>query len=152
VENLSEELAATGLRPKSLIVEIAEKHLMQDADHMVARLQRLKELGVLIAVDDFGTGYSSVTYLGQFPVDAVKIDRSFVAAMAESQVSLGFVRTLVQLGRTLGLETLAVGIEEGWQLDWLQQELCEFGQGFLFSQPIAPEALEAILSLEALLS
>ena len=72
--------------------------------------------------------------------------------MADSPESVSFIRTLVQLGRTLGLETLAEGIEQGWQLESLQNEQCEFGQGFLFSQPIAPEALEAILSLEALLS
>ena len=142
----------TGLEPKSLIIEIAETSLMQDTDSTIRQLNKLKKLGVLVAVDDFGTGYSSLAYLRQFPVDALKIDRSFIAAMADSPESAGFIRTLVQLGRTLGLETLAEGIEQGWQLESLQNEQCEFGQGFLFSQPIAPEALEALLSLEALLA
>ena len=152
VDHLREALASTAIPPASLIIEIAETSLWHNPDATIARLRQLKELGVLIAVDDFGTGYSPDAYLGQFPVDAVKIDRSFVAAMADSPESLNFVRTLVQLGRTLGLETTAEGIEQGWQLERLQHEQCEFGQGFLFSQPLVPEALEAILSLEALLS
>jgi len=125
---------------------------MRDTKSTIRRLQRLKELGVLVAVDDFGTGCSSLAYLRQFPIDALKIDRSFIAAMADSPESSNFIRTLVQLGQTLGLETLAEGIEEDWQLRRLQDQRCAFGQGFLFSQPIAPEALEAIMSLETLLS
>ncbi len=152
IEQVLETLVTTGLEPKSLIIEISETSLMQDTDSTIRQLNKLKKLGVLVAVDDFGTGYSSLAYLRQFPVDALKIDRSFIAAMADSPESAGFIRTLVQLGRTLGLETLAEGIEQGWQLESLQNEQCEFGQGFLFSQPIAPEALEALLSLEALLA
>ncbi|HLN06451.1 MAG TPA: bifunctional diguanylate cyclase/phosphodiesterase, partial [Acidimicrobiales bacterium] len=152
VDQVRETLSATALRPSSLIVEVTETSLMQATDAMTRQLRKLKELGVLIAVDDFGTGGSSLDHLREFPIDALKIDRSFIAAMADSPGAVSFIRMLMHIGRTLGVETLAEGIEQGWQLETLQHEQCEFGQGFLFSQPIAPEALEAILSLEALLS
>jgi len=152
VDRVQETLTATTLRPDLLSLEVAETSLMRDTEATIRRLQRLKELGVLVAIDDFGTGCSSLAYLRQFPIDALKIDRSFVAAMADSPESSNFIRTLVQLGQALGLETLAEGIEEDWQLKRLQDQRCDFGQGFLFSQPIAPEALEAIMSLETLLS
>ena len=89
---------------------------MRDADATVRRLREIKDLGVHVAIDDFGTGYSSLAYLRQFPVDALKIDRSFIAAMADSPESGALIHTLVELGRTLGLETLAEGIEDNDQL------------------------------------
>jgi diguanylate cyclase (GGDEF)-like protein len=152
VDRVQETLTATTLRPELISLELAETSLMRDTESTIRRLQRLKELGVLVAIDDFGTGCSSLAYLRKFPIDALKIDRSFISAMADSPESSNFIRTLVQLGQTLGLETVAEGIEEDWQLKRLQDQRCEFGQGFLFSQPIAPEALEAIMSLETLLS
>ncbi len=121
---------------------------MRDADATVRRLREIKDLGVHVAIDDFGTGYSSLAYLRQFPVDALKIDRSFIAAMADSPESGALIHTLVELGRTLGLETLAEGIEDNDQLHKLQEEHCDRGQGFLFSRPIEPQAMEAFL-LEA---
>ena len=104
---------------------------MRDAEATVARLRRLKELGVMIAIDDFGTGYSSLAYLRQFPVDVLKIDRSFVAEMDGSHDSAALVHTLVELGRTLGLTTLAEGIEDDSQLEILRAERCESGAGLL---------------------
>ncbi|MGD0638424.1 MAG: EAL domain-containing protein, partial [Nitrososphaerales archaeon] len=101
----------------------------------------LKEIGVRIAIDDFGTGYSSLAYLRQFPVDALKIDRSFVTHISESEESGALIHTLVQLGKTLHLETLAEGIEEKDQLARLRSEECDSGQGFLFSRPLDPEAV-----------
>jgi EAL domain-containing protein (putative c-di-GMP-specific phosphodiesterase class I) len=147
-----ETLSVTALDPGSLVIDVAEPSLMKDTDTMSRRLRELKELGVLVAVDDFGTGCSSLAHLRQFPIDALKIDRSFVAAMADSSEAISSIHALVQFGRTLGIETLADGIEEDWQLASLQNEQCKFGQGSLFSQPIAPEALEAILALEPLFS
>jgi diguanylate cyclase (GGDEF)-like protein/PAS domain S-box-containing protein len=146
VDHVREALSGSGLDPGSLILEVTETTLMRDTDATVSRLKALKELGVLVAVDDFGTGYSSLAYLRQFPVDALKIDRSFVTAMGDSAESVALVRTLVQLGRTLGIETLAEGIEEQWQLQRLQGENCERGQGFLFSRPVDPTAIEALLA------
>ena len=146
VDHVRGALSASGLDPGSLILEVTETTLMRDTEATVSRLKALKKLGVLVAVDDFGTGYSSLAYLRQFPVDALKIDRSFVAAMGDSAESVALVHTLVQLGRTLGIETLAEGIEEQWQLQRLQVENCERGQGFLFSRPVDPEAIEALLT------
>ncbi|MGO9333095.1 MAG: putative bifunctional diguanylate cyclase/phosphodiesterase [Acidimicrobiales bacterium] len=152
VDLVRETLSVTALEPGSLVIDVAEPSLMKDSDTMSRRLRALKELGVLVAVDDFGTGCSSLAHLRQFPIDALKIDRSFVAAMADSSEAISSIHALVQLGRSLGIETLAEGIEEDWQLESLQHEQCKFGQGSLFSQPIAPEALEAILALEPLFS
>ncbi len=146
VGHLTEALSASGLDPSALVIEVTESTLMRDTDATVNRLRRLKEIGVLVAIDDFGTGYSSMAYLRQFPVDALKIDRSFIAGMQDSAESAALVHTLVQLGRTLGVETLAEGIEEDWQLQDLQEERCERGQGFLFSRPLESDAVEAFLA------
>jgi len=102
-------------------------------------------LGVRIAIDDFGTGYSSLAYLRQFPADALKIDRSFISGIASSKESSALIHTLVQLGRTLHIETLAEGIEDRAQLLTLQREHCDHGQGFLFSRPLDPDSLEEFL-------
>jgi EAL domain-containing protein (putative c-di-GMP-specific phosphodiesterase class I) len=119
---------------------------MRDANATVSRLQRLKEIGVMLAIDDFGTGYSSLAYLRQFPVDVLKIDRSFVAEMDGSHDSSALIHTLVELGRTLGLTTLAEGIEDDAQLEGLRAERCERGQGFYFSRPVEPTAIESLLA------
>ena len=111
------------------------------------RLRALKRLGVRIAIDDFGTGYSSLAYLRQFPADALKIDRSFIREIATSPQSTALIQTLVHLGQTLNIETLAEGIEEQAQLETLQREQCDRGQGFLFSRPLGVEALEEFLGI-----
>ena len=146
VDHVRLALEDSGLVPSQLVLEITETSLMSDSEETARRLQALKQLGVLISIDDFGTGYSSLAYLRQFPVDALKIDRSFVAGMADSPQSAAIVRSLVELGHTLGLETLAEGIEDLDQLKFLRNEHCQQGQGFLFSRPIEPSAIEAFLS------
>jgi diguanylate cyclase (GGDEF)-like protein/PAS domain S-box-containing protein len=145
VEDVRAALEANDLNPSSLIIEVTESTLMRDAHATVSRLKKLKDLGVLIAIDDFGTGYSSLAYLRQFPVDVLKIDRSFVADMDGSADSSALIHTLVELGRTLGLVTLAEGIEDASQLEELRSEQCDSGQGFIFSKPVTPEAVETIL-------
>jgi diguanylate cyclase (GGDEF)-like protein len=129
-------LHSTGLPPRSLIVEITETAIMRDTDSTVAVLHQLKKLGVRVAIDDFGTGYSSLAYLRQFPVDALKIDRSFIATMTETPAAGQLIHTLVQLGKALQLETLAEGIEHHNQLERLQVEGCASGQGYMFSAPL----------------
>jgi EAL domain-containing protein (putative c-di-GMP-specific phosphodiesterase class I) len=106
----------------------------------------LKSLGVLIAIDDFGTGYSSLAYLQQFPVDSLKIDRSFISGMAKSSEGDALLHTLMQLGKALNLETLAEGIEEPGQLEQLQSEKCDVGQGFLFAKPLPADEIEAFFA------
>ena len=145
VDHVQEALTRSGLDPRSLVIEVTESTLMKDANATVSRLKRLKEIGVMIAIDDFGTGYSSMAYLRQFPVDVLKIDRSFVAEMDGTPDSAALIHTLVELGRTLGLVTLAEGIEDDSQLEGLRNELCDRGQGFIFSRPVDPDAIEALL-------
>jgi diguanylate cyclase (GGDEF)-like protein len=150
IEDVRGALAHSGLDPTTLTLEITETTLMRDAEATAKRLRSLKELGVRIAIDDFGTGYSSLAYLRQFPVDALKIDRSFISGIAGSKGSAALIHTLVQLGKTLDIETLAEGIEEQSQLETLQREHCDHGQGFLFSRPLDVDAVEKFLNAEEL--
>jgi diguanylate cyclase (GGDEF)-like protein/PAS domain S-box-containing protein len=145
VGDVEAALSRSGLPASSLTLEITESTLMRDARVTVSRLQELKEIGVSIAIDDFGTGYSSMAYLRQFPVDILKIDRSFVADMSDSPGAHALVHTLVELGRTLGLVTLAEGIEVESQLEGLRRERCEIGQGYMFSRPVPPAVVERLL-------
>jgi len=145
IEDVSRALEGSGLDPTELTLEVTETTLMRDADATAKRLALLKDLGVRIAIDDFGTGYSSLAYLRQFPVDALKIDRSFISGVASSKGSTALIHTLVQLGKTLEIETLAEGIEEPAQLKALQRENCDQGQGFLFARPLSAEAVEEFL-------
>jgi len=145
--DIASALEGSGLEPDRLIVEVTESTLMRDVPGAVRRLNALKELGVRIAVDDFGTGYLSLSYLRRFPVDILKIDRSFVASVATGGEAGAMVHTLVQLGRSLGLETVAEGIEEPDQLARLRDEECETGQGFLYSGPLDAADVPAFLGL-----
>ena len=116
---------------------------MRNAADTAERLRAIKELGVRIAVDDFGTGYSSLAYLQQFPVDCLKIDRRFTHAITTSPESKALIRTLVQLGKDLGLKTLAEGVETTGEMDHLRIEHVNEAQGFLLSRPLDPQTLEA---------
>jgi EAL domain-containing protein (putative c-di-GMP-specific phosphodiesterase class I) len=138
VTDVSAALAASGLPPCALILEITESILMRDAETTTTRLKALKATGVRVAIDDFGTGYSSLAYLRQFPVDILKIDRSFITAMTESSEGEALLHTLVQLGKRLGLQTVAEGIETEDQLRRLQLQDCDTGQGFLIARPMPP--------------
>ena len=149
IASVREALAASAIDPATLILEITETTLMRDADATQRRLTDLKQLGVRLAIDDFGTGYSSMAYLRQFPVDVIKIDRSFISGIADSGEAATLIRTLVQMGKALGLETLAEGIEDDAQLAGLVREQCDSGQGFLFARPLAPIALEEFLDMPA---
>jgi diguanylate cyclase (GGDEF)-like protein len=145
VAQVQEALTTSGLRPGSLTLEITETVLMRDAEASAQHLHALKALGVRIAIDDFGTGYSSLSYLRQFPVDALKIDRSFISGVASNPEAKALIHTLVQLGKSLGIETLAEGIEETSQLDHLQREACDSGQGYLFARPISAAAVSELI-------
>jgi diguanylate cyclase (GGDEF)-like protein len=142
---IRDALQSSGLVASSLIIEVTETALMRDTSAALRRLQVIKDLGVLIAVDDFGTGYSSLAYLQQFPVDCIKIDKSFTNAIATSPESKALVRTLVQLGKDLGLKTLAEGVETTGELDLLRINDVDEIQGFLLSRPLDAETLESQL-------
>src|SRR5579859_2025469 len=138
-------LAASGLDPTALILEITETALMHNAEQTVSKLVQLRALGLRIAIDDFGTGYSSLAYLQQFPIDSLKIDRSFVAGITRSAHSKALIHTLVQLGKALNLTTIAEGNEQPAELAHLRTEACDKGQGFLFAEPLPADELGLLL-------
>jgi EAL domain-containing protein (putative c-di-GMP-specific phosphodiesterase class I) len=128
-------LLETGLAPARLELEITEGLLIGDFNRAVSILRRLKNLGVRIAMDDFGTGYSSLSYLQSFPLDKIKIDRSFIANLAHSQQAVAIVRAVIGLGRGLDLPVLAEGVETEEQLKFLVGESCNEIQGYFIGRP-----------------
>jgi diguanylate cyclase (GGDEF)-like protein len=143
VDHIRDALKSSRLSHTSLVIEVTETALMIDVDLSVERLHAIKDLGVRVAIDDFGTGYSSLGYLRQFPIDCIKIDKSFTNAMTASPESQALVKTFIQLGKDLGLKTLAEGVETISQMDLLRANNVAEVQGFLFSHPLEPEVLEA---------
>jgi diguanylate cyclase (GGDEF)-like protein len=142
-------LDETGLPATCLTLEITESGLMQRTRGTVSRLAELRDLGVHLAIDDFGTGYSSLSYLERFPVDILKIDRSFIADLSATGDRPPIARAIVELGRSLGLRVVAEGIERVDQAEWLVSVGCPLGQGYLFSRPLGPDATEAFLGADA---
>jgi diguanylate cyclase (GGDEF)-like protein len=146
VATVVESLEAAGLDPSLLSLEITESALVGDAQSTLDVLSRLKELGIGIELDDFGTGYSSLTYLRRFPIDAVKIDRSFVSGLATSPEDSAIVGAVISLGRSLGLPVIAEGVETNAQAEQLAALGCGLAQGFLFSRPMDAQATHELLS------
>jgi EAL domain-containing protein (putative c-di-GMP-specific phosphodiesterase class I) len=138
-------LSHSDLDPGALTIEITETTLMRNVEATARRLTAVKALGVRIAIDDFGTGYSSLAHLQRFPVDALKIDRSFILGLQNNQEGETLIHTLVQLGKSLSIETFAEGIEQQQELSLLRDEDCDSGQGFLFARPLDVQATEAFL-------
>jgi len=145
IDDVRAALTDAGLQPHALTIEVTETALMRDVDATARRLRAVKAIGASIAIDDFGTGHSSLAYLRQFPVDALKIDRSFVSALGVEEGAHALIRTFVELGRSLGLLCVAEGIETEAQADCLRLERCELAQGFLFARPLPVEDLEHLL-------
>jgi diguanylate cyclase (GGDEF)-like protein len=138
-------LARSGLDPQALTIEITETTLMRNVEETARRLTEVKRLGVRIAIDDFGTGYSSFAHLQRFPVDALKIDRSFISGMNDNAEGETLIQTLVQLGKALSIETFAEGIEQQQELSVLRDKNCDSGQGFLFARPLDAAETEKFL-------
>jgi diguanylate cyclase (GGDEF)-like protein/PAS domain S-box-containing protein len=145
VGHVSSALAAADLDPASLILEMTETSLVHDPVRATALLRELRGLGVRLAIDDFGTGYSSLSYLRQFPVDILKIDRSFIETITDRGELPPIVRGMLDLSRTLQLETVAEGIESDVQRERLRQEECMLGQGYLYARPLPASDAEALL-------
>jgi EAL domain-containing protein (putative c-di-GMP-specific phosphodiesterase class I) len=141
ITDVIDALTASGLPPDALVLEFTESILMRDAGATIGRLKAIKAIGVRIAIDDFGTGYPSLAYLRRFPVDILKIDRSFISAMSNSGEGEAILHTLVQLGKQLGLQTVAEGIETEDQLYRLRLQDCDAGQGFLIAKPMSAAAI-----------
>lgn len=142
---VAEALRESAIDPSTLVLEITESLMMQDADLAIARLNELKQLGVRLAIDDFGTGYSSLSYLRRFPVDILKIDKSFVDGVSHQGKEQELAQSIIELGQTLHLEIVAEGVEHAEQLGWLRSRRCDLGQGFLFSEAVAADDVSRLL-------
>jgi diguanylate cyclase (GGDEF)-like protein len=145
VRSVQRILKETGLDAEHLHLEITETSAMADLNQSVRTLHQLKELGVHLHVDDFGTGYSSLSYLHRFPVDSLKVDRSFVSGMSEGPENLAIVRTIVELAKSLGLSVVVEGIETEEQLAMIQELECDYAQGWLFAKALNPTQVEEVL-------
>ena len=146
VDVVSMALAETGLEPHRLELEITESLLIDRPDEVLATLQRLKDLGVSIAMDDFGTGYSSLSYLLKFPFDKIKIDRSFVSAINTDKAACDVLRTIGSLGKSLNVRITAEGVETAEQADFLRAIACDQLQGFFFAKPLQVAEIPAFLA------
>ena len=145
VDEVRDILAETGLPAPTLILEITESMVMQDMELAIERLQQLKALGVLLAIDDFGTGYSSLNYVRRFPVDILKVDKSFIDEVADGGESSALTAAVIELAGILNLKPVAEGIERADQLERLMELNCDLGQGYFFARPLDPKALRTML-------
>lgn len=145
VECFVQSLSASGLAPKFVKLEITENTLMQDLEIIIPKLKEVRQLGVRIAIDDFGTGYSSLSYLQQFPINTLKIDRSFVCEIRAEQGGASIVDAIVAMARGLHLDLIAEGVENRTQLKYLQAQGCEEVQGFIFSPAVPANDLIELL-------
>jgi len=146
VDQIQEILDNTGFDARRLKLEITETAVMENADAAISMLRSIKQLGIQISIDDFGTGYSSLSYLHRFPIDTLKIDRSFVNAIERGTENSEIVRTIVYLAKALNLNVVAEGIENIRQFHQLNLLGCEYGQGYLFSRPLPAHEIEKLLS------
>jgi EAL domain-containing protein (putative c-di-GMP-specific phosphodiesterase class I) len=152
VREIAQVLLETGLPPECLVLEITESVMMQDMALSNERLTQLKHLGVLLAVDDFGTGYSSLNYIRRFPVDILKVDKSFVDGVSEGGEESALTAAIIELAGILNLRPVAEGIERADQLDKLLELRCELGQGYYFSRPLPIEGVEELLRARHMLA
>jgi EAL domain-containing protein (putative c-di-GMP-specific phosphodiesterase class I) len=141
VQDVAHALEQSGLEPGNLVIELTESTIMHNTEVNLARLLQLKALGVRLAIDDFGTGYSSLSYLHRFPIDILKIDRSFISRLTNTYNGPELARAVITLGETLGLDTVAEGIEHEAQVEALLALGCVAGQGFLFAEAGSLDAL-----------
>ncbi|HEY3268781.1 MAG TPA: EAL domain-containing protein [Armatimonadota bacterium] len=146
VEDVARVLRSTGISPQALTLEITESVIMEEAESTIATLTALKHLGVRLAIDDFGTGYSSLSYLKRFPMDFVKIDRSFIDGLGANADDTVIVSATISLSHALGLSVIAEGAETADQVDHLTRIGCDLAQGFFFARPLAPRDLAAYLA------
>jgi EAL domain-containing protein (putative c-di-GMP-specific phosphodiesterase class I) len=145
VADIERAVRQAGLHPRFLKLEITESVVMQDVESTLATLNALKALGIQLAIDDFGTGYSSLTYLKRFPIDTLKIDRSFVDGLGQDAQDTAIVRSVVALAKTLNLSVTGEGVESAEQQMHLAELGCDQAQGFLFARPSPPELLDTLL-------
>jgi EAL domain-containing protein (putative c-di-GMP-specific phosphodiesterase class I) len=147
VESVRAILSETGFQARYLDLELTEGVLMEDAESTASVLQALKRMGIHLAVDDFGTGYSSLSYLQQFPIDVLKIDKSFVQRITSDPDGPSIVSAIIDMGKNLKQRVIAEGIETEQQRAFLQAHHCAEGQGYLFSRPLAAAQFEHLLQM-----
>ena len=145
VADIERAIRQAGLDPRTLKLEITESVVMQNVERTLETLYALKALGIQLAIDDFGTGYSSLTYLKRFPIDTLKIDRSFVDGLGQDAQDTAIVRSVVALAKTLNLSVTGEGVETAEQQLQLEALGCDLGQGFIFARPAPPELVDALL-------
>ncbi|HWT02608.1 MAG TPA: EAL domain-containing protein [Pyrinomonadaceae bacterium] len=146
IDQVKNIIGETRLSPRGLKLEITESVVMENFETATEMLQQLRDLGVQLSIDDFGTGYSSLSYLHRFPIDTLKIDRSFVIKMIDNNENLEIVRTIVMLAQNLGMDVIAEGVETKEQLALLRKLKCENGQGYYFSKPLDVKGAETLLA------
>ena len=140
-ETLTELVAKTGIDPRMLTLEITERSAMADPDRALETLKKFKSIGFRLAIDDFGTGHSSLSYLHRFPIDMLKIDRTFIADLGTSDAGTKVVAAILALAKSMDIEVTAEGIETAFQRDWLRQAGCHFGQGHYFGHAMPREEI-----------
>ena len=145
LESVFAILKDTGLDPKSLELELTESVLMKHAESAASVLQTLRARGVQLAIDDFGTGYSSLSYLRKFPIDALKIDQSFVRQIMTAPYETTIVTAVISMGRSMNLRVVAEGVETQEELAFLQAHQCDEAQGYYFSRPVLPQEFAKLL-------
>jgi EAL domain-containing protein (putative c-di-GMP-specific phosphodiesterase class I) len=149
VNDIRQILNETGCDPRYLEIELTESSIMHDSELGIRTLNRLKDLGIRLSIDDFGTGYSSLSYLNSFPLDTLKIDRSFVMNAATSQNAQAIIKAIVAMGHTLGFEIIAEGVEDLEQLNLLRENNVDILQGYYFSRPIPAIDFEELVARTA---
>ncbi|MCB1013394.1 MAG: EAL domain-containing protein, partial [Microthrixaceae bacterium] len=145
VQEVRDAIEDAGIDPSTLTLEITETTLMHDTELTRQRLSELRDLGVSLAVDDFGTGYSSLQYVQRFPIDIIKIDRTFVTGLGTNPGDSAVVQSMIELSQRLGVHTVAEGIDRPEQVTLLQSLGADLGQGYLFSKPVPASQIDALL-------
>jgi diguanylate cyclase len=149
VSTVMNALASSGLPASRLELEITETVLLEGSDHNVRILDQLHELGVRIALDDFGTGYSSLSYMQRFPIDTLKIDRSFMHDVDSGSGNASIVQAVISLGKSLHMRVVAEGVETGEQLQFLQEHACPEGQGYFLARPTIARNITRLLEVDS---
>jgi EAL domain-containing protein (putative c-di-GMP-specific phosphodiesterase class I) len=145
IDDIRTALNDSGMTPNLLELEITESMVMHNSTRMIAVLAKIKSLGVRLAIDDFGTGYSSLAQIKHFPIDTLKVDRSFIHNIPQDAEDRAITEAIITMGKTLSLTVVAEGVETEDQLDFLREHSCDEMQGYYFSKPIVPEQFADLL-------
>jgi EAL domain-containing protein (putative c-di-GMP-specific phosphodiesterase class I) len=146
VDQVRDVLARTGAKPTCLKLELTESLVLDNVEDTIQTMQEIKKLGVFFSMDDFGTGYSSLSYLARLPLDQLKIDRAFVTKLPDSPSDAVIAQTIITMGRSLGLDVIAEGVETEAQCHFLDKNGCHAYQGYLFSKPLTADEFEAFIT------